>query len=362
MDKNFKETDFFGKTIDFPNVALLFGGKGYEHSVSKVGAANFLKTAKELGIAILPVYIDKEGSFFIYDGEISDIEKSEKELPKKNLKPTFPVRYLGKSGFLYGDGIISIKRAIPLLHGDYGEDGKIQGLLECASISFFGEGTTTGAITSDKAYSKIIAKHVGVKTLPHLLFEKERASVGEIVKAAEEKFGYPIFIKPTNLGSSIGASMVKCKSEFAKSIEEAFLASDRILVEPALLDKREIECAYYSAGKRKIISAPGEVLTGGVFYDYELKYSEGRAFSAVPNASLTEEVRKTVTEYTEILANAFSVKSIARFDFFVTPDGNVYFNEVNTFPGMTKTSLYSMMLKAEGIDFKAFVYEACYTE
>ena len=346
---NFKEKN---KTF---SSALVFGGQGYERDVSRLGAVGFLNAANKLKIDLLPIYIDKDGNFFVYSGGISQIAEVEKELPKSQLTPTYPVKIFGKSGFLLGDDVLPIERAFLLLHGDYGEDGIIQGALKTAGISFFGSETLEGALLCDKAYTKIVASYYGVKTLPFLIFKKGFDLIDESESEAAKRFGYPLFIKPANLGSSVGASVAKCKQEFIKSIENGLSVSDKLIIEPAIEDKREIECAYFNLAGRNIISTPGEVLTGGKFYDYNLKYSKENAVSAIPSALLSKEEKEAVMQYAGVLADAFSVRHIARFDFFLTADSQIYFNEVNTMPGMTASSLYSLMLEKEGIAFEEFI-------
>lgn len=333
---------------------LLFGGAGYEREVSVSGAYSFLKTAESVGADFLPIFIDANGDFYIFRGKADDVLKINRISTRKKLIPTSPVRISGKSGFWVDGEIFSPKLVFPLLHGDFGEDGIIQGLLSAFDINFVGADTFTGAISSDKVYSKIIARSVEVPTLPEIVVTKGEKT-DEIISGIDKSFGFPVFVKPARLGSSIGASVAKSKQQFSKSLKKAFSVSQRVMIEPALLEKRELECAYYNVGGRKIITPPAEVSANGKFYDFDLKYKRSDSVSLVPIADVSDDVKNIIIDYTDRLANAISARHIARFDFFLLPDGSVYFNEVNTMPGMTSSSLYSAMLRGAGMEFSDFI-------
>ena len=333
---------------------LLFGGRGYEKEVSLLGAECFLAEAEKINFDFLPIFIDPNGDFYIFSGKAEDIPKVNTKEKKKFLTPTEPLKIGSRSGFLKDGNLASVKLVFPLLHGDFGEDGIIQGLLRAFDINFVGADNFTGAIASDKVYSKIIARSCGVPTLPEIVFEKD-ADVRRIALETEEKIGFPAFVKPARLGSSIGASLVKSKQELSKSLKKAFSVSDRVMIEPAILEKRELEVAYYNIGGRKIITPPAEVSFDGGFYDFELKYKSAEDVSLIPVADVGSSARELLRSYTDAISLAMSVRHIARFDYFLLPDGSIYFNEVNTMPGMTATSLYSEMLRGEGISFRDFI-------
>ena len=334
--------------------ALLFGGKGYEREVSISGARVFLKEAERLEVDFLPVFIDAHGDFYVFLGSSDDVLKINRKSQRSRLVQIYPIRQNGISGFLIDGELVPIKLVFPLLHGDFGEDGVIQGLLSALDFDFVGADNFTGAVAADKLYSKLIARSVGVPTLPEVVI-----SADTDLKAALEKidnnFGFPTFVKPARLGSSIGASIAKSKQEFAKSLKNALSVSQRVIAEPAILKKRELECAYYSVGNRKIITPPAEVSVDTGFYDFRLKYKRANDVRLIPEADVTNEVKEKIISYTDTLAEAFSVRHIARFDYFLLPDGQVYFNEVNTMPGMTETSLYSAMLSRAGLGFSDFI-------
>lgn len=343
------------KTEDF-DFALMFGGKGFEREVSLFGAYRFLKEARRIGLSVLPIFIDPVGDFHVFVGDPEQIPNISRETSFDLLIPAFPMKIGEKSGFLKANGeLISVRLVFPLLHGDFGEDGVIQGLLSALGIEFFGADNFTGAVAADKVYSKLVASSAGVPTLPHLVVSSENLDAEKLASDIEESFGFPAFVKPVRLGSSVGASLVKSKELFANSLKKALSVSDRIMIEPALIDKRELECAYYNVGGRKIITPPAEISVSSGFYDYNSKYKDLSAVKLTPKADVKSDIREKIISYTDSLAESLSVRHIARFDYFLTPDGSVYFNEVNTMPGMTETSLYSAMLDMAGLSFADFI-------
>ena len=311
-------------------LAVIYGGAGNEREISKVSAEFFLSAAARSGVPMLRIFIDKDGSFYI--------EKDEKRIP------TYPVLVNSESGFLSGSEIISVSAAFPILHGDLGEDGRVQGALSTAGIRIFGADTLSGAICSDKAYTKMIAEACGVKTAPFVTLIRDEGCSRAIARA--EELGYPLFIKPTSLGSSIGANEARNIKELRKALECAFSYSERVLAERLIEDKRELECAYFSVGDKRLISPPAEVLVKG-FYDYDTKYR--LPARTLLRARVSEKISKRLIGLTDTLAVALSVRHIARFDYFLLPDGEILFNEVNTCPGMTDSSLYPRMLDSLGV-------------
>ncbi len=333
--------------------AVLFGGRGYERDISLLSAGNFIKAAARQGFGIMPVYIDERGAFYIYSGDMNEIGEG---FPSEDeaLLPTFPMKIADKCGFYTESGIISVRLCVPVLHGDFGEDGKIQGLLASADIPFAGCDTFSGAVSADKAYTKAIAAAAGIPVLKSTVYSEVMGSMEECRLRAEKMLGYPMFIKPARLGSSVGASLVLEAKDFLPALEFALSFSEKVLIEEGITDKRELESAYLSAGGLNIITPPGEAVSEAAFYDYDAKYKSDKT-QIHPAADVSEGIKKKLKEYTGTLAAALDVRHMARFDYFLTADGDIYFNEVNTLPGMTGGSLYSAMLASSGIDFPAFV-------
>jgi D-alanine-D-alanine ligase len=350
-------------------LAVIYGGRGEEREISKKSAESFIKACRSAGVPIIRVFIDKDGSFYIEsedelprNGKNFAVGGDENSENRRNLResgdtipknpkdlcriPTYPVRLLGKSGFLVGGEVIEVRGAFPILHGDFGEDGTVQGALITAGVGLFGNDTRSGAILSDKAYTKMIAEHYGVPTVPFVTVTRE-----DISKAINscEALGYPLIVKPVSLGSSIGISQAYSKDELISSLELAFSYSERAVCEKFIEDKRELECAYFSVGDKRLITPPAEVLVKG-FYDYDKKYR--LPTEVIPVAEIRDTVREKIISYTDTLSSAFSVKHISRFDYFLLPSGEIFLNEVNTCPGMTESSLYLRMLDMAGLPTK----------
>lgn len=337
--------------------AVVFGGVGYERDVSRKSCADFLNSLLGESSRLLKIFISKSGEFFIYTGKEEKIGNTDIDFCEDELIPTYPVRLFGESGFLLSSRVLRVERVFLLLHGDYGEDGRIQGAFETAGIKYFGADTLCSAVMADKAYTKALARSVGVPTLDWLVFRDSEISslcdISEkIIPKIEMGIGYPVFIKPCRLGSSIGAGVAKDRKELYSILSRAFAVSSDVMAEPCLSSKREIECAYFSFGVHRILSMPGEVLVKD-FYDYDLKYNT-EGVEIMPIAELPSEVSMKITEYTERLISAIGTIGIGRFDYFLTDGGRIYFNEVNAIPGLTSKSLYPLMLSESGISRRAF--------
>ena len=306
------------------SVALLYGGRGYESEVSLKGYRHILPLI-EKKFRVLPIFIEKNGAW-LYEG-----------------RRVFPA----ERGFISESGErIAVDCAIPLLHGDFGEDGRVQGALDCASIPYVGSDTVASAICRDKSIVKRVAESLGIPTLHHILLLRGE-DTHRYIEKAEESMGYPMFVKPARLGSSIGAMAAEDRDGLGEAIESAFALCDRVIVEPCLKVKRELECGYFAGKSKELFTNPGEILINGR-YGYEEKYLDGGAeVSAI--AEICEDIRLKIREYSERLVRCLGVRDLCRVDFFLSGD-RLYFNEINSFPGMTEESLYAKMLSATGIE------------
>ncbi len=334
---------------------LLFGGRGYEREVSVSGACRFLNEAIKSNIKLLPIFIDQNGDFYLYEGLTDGMREAVLEMKSDTLTRVHPAKTDGASGFVKNGELIPVRLVFPLLHGDFGEDGTVQGLLTSLGMDFIGADTLTGAVTSDKIFAKLVAKSVGVPTLPYIALSERPRDLKEFSEHLGMSIGFPAFVKPARLGSSIGASFVRCEKDLDGALVRAFAVAKRIMIEPALLEKRELECAYYSTEKIRIITHPAEISCSSEFYDYDAKYKMLDGVSLTVRADVSEGTAKRIMDYTDALADALDVRHIARFDYFLLSDGRVFFNEVNTMPGMTDTSLYSAMLDEAGLSFSDFL-------
>ena len=309
-------------------VALIYGGRGYESEVSLRGAEN-IRHIIEKNYRCLSIFIDKDGRW-LFDG---------KEV------------LLKKGGIIVEGEYVGIDCAFPLLHGDFGEDGRVQGALDCASIRYVGSDAPVCGICRDKYVVKSVARSLGIPTLPCVLGQK-RDGTEQIIAESERAIGYPAFIKPTSLGSSIGASSARNRGELISSIQKAFSVCEKLIIEPCLIRKRELECGYFSTKCKDIFTKCGEILCDG-FYSYDKKYSSPDT-KILPVAEVGEEINAKIKGYSKNLVRALGIKGLARIDYFLS-DGMIYFNEINLIPGMTKTSLYQKMIESAGIPKGEFV-------
>ena len=312
-------------------IALIYGGAGSEHDVSVMGYRYVTELLKNSDYEILPVYVDEAGDWFV---RIKGADT-----------PAFPTRNM--RGSLYtGYGFIKIDVAIPLLHGDGGEDGSVQGALEVSGIPYVGAGVCASAVCLDKVLAKTVADSLSIPTVEGVSFTRATDTEAALV-ACLEKLSFPMFIKPRRLGSSVGAYPARDEDEFKRSFQNAMRdGGNLVLVERMLLDKRELECAFCEMRGERVITPPGEILIDG-FYGYGEKY--GGKTHTVAIADVHDEVREQILTYSAALVDALGLRHLARIDYFQS-DGRIYFNEVNTFPGFTGESLYPRMLKASGID------------
>ncbi len=318
---------------DKKKVAVIFGGAGAEHDISLRGGEFVLRLLDRERFDVLPILIDRSGDWYLKgDGR---------------TVPVSPTRRDGRGGILKGRRFIRADAAFPILHGDYGEDGRIQGLFDMLGIPYVGCGASAGALCADKSFAKSVAAALGIPTLPWLA-----RSVGDVGRFCDEcrgRLGLPIFVKPVGLGSSIGAGPALSESELEDRVRVAAeLGGGRVIAERLLERPRELECAVLALGEELYIGAPGEVMPAGGFYSFEEKYSPSSGARVAVHAEILPHISEKIREYTERLVHAIGIVGPARADYFLDGD-NVYFNEINTMPGMTETSLYPKMTEELGI-------------
>lgn len=332
-----------------PAVALLFGGRGCEHDVSVSGAKFFFPLIDEKNYTKIPVFISRLGEWLIpadrKDGDSIEAIASG-ELP---LIPVTPAYRCGVGGLFAWGEFIPLCAAVPLLHGNFGEDGIVQGALENAKIPYVGCDVSSGALISDKAYTKILAEKLGIPTVPWVLGIGE----GELDiarEAAERAFGYPMFIKPARLGSSVGAARIGTKEKFATAYRKAAeLGGGRVLIEKHVKVSRELECAYFKDKSKELFTGIGEIAYNGGFYDYKSKYGRDSCADVSDTSDLPLPITEKILAYARALIRYLGIRDLSRIDFFLTEDGELLFNEINSFPGFTGASLYPRLLEGCGI-------------
>jgi len=335
-------------------IALLFGGKGEEHAVSCRSAAAVYKNLCPERYRVLPIGIDRQGDFFFYRGDCAGLGEADFRKQSELLLPTFPMRLGSHSGFYSAEGLIPVELALPILHGRGGEDGEIQGLLSAAGIPFVGCDCVTSGVCFDKEYTKRVAEAAGVPTVRGVSLPQSEDAADAAARVYETFSGAEsIFIKPARQGSSIGASVVKCKEEFAKCRDLACVYG-KALAEEYIEEKRELEVALLQRDGKFLFAGPGEIVSRAPLYSYREKYESGTAEVRV-RADIPEQTKRLLFGYCEALASALSLRGLSRLDFFLTPGGALYFNEVNTLPGFTEASLYPALWEAEGLAFPALL-------
>lgn len=312
-------------------VALIWGGGGKEHDVSCMGYPYVRALLIKGGYNVISVYIDEHSRWYI----AKDKEKL----------PTFPIMLSGKSGFYTDGDIIEVDVAVPLLHGDRGESGEIQGLLEATQIKYIGADLSTGALCLDKSYCKCVAGKLGIPSAKWQSFSTP-CDPYLALELCLKSFPLPMFIKPRRLGSSVGARAAKTEAEFVTAFREAARVGNHlVMVEELIEDKRELECAFYSANALTLITPPGEILLDG-FYGYDEKYKKRTKTDIT--AKVDAVVKQKLQDYSLLLAKETGLRHLARIDYFLTERG-ILFNEINTMPGFTAESLYPKMIEAAGI-------------
>ncbi|MCM3631062.1 D-alanine--D-alanine ligase [Paenibacillus glycanilyticus] len=318
---------------------VLYGGKSVEHEVSLKTALTVLLSINESRFEVYPVYITREG-LWCTPGPLA---KEGLTVERLIAQPAFrdPARTIGHilSGVMALPGP---KVALPLLHGSNGEDGTIQGLLELLNIPYVGNGVLSSALTLDKAMSKHLAAEAGIPQTSYLVCGHEDWKTDEtaVLREVEDNIGYPCYVKPASLGSSIGISRCTNRGEFLIGIREAF-SYDRKLVIEREVDGREIQVAVLG-NERPLASLPGEFIHEHTFFDYESKYMDKRLTMSIP-AKVADGTTQRIRELAIRAYQAHGCEGLARVDFFLGEDGRLYLNEINALPGFTNFSMYPVM-------------------
>lgn len=326
---------------------LIYGGVGFEREISVKSAEGLYEAIKGAGAEIYPTFIDPNGNWFLAkDGSVSPTALAKD--PGALGEAVYLKRIGQEGGFATEQEFIKIGASIPILHGDFGEDGRIQGALDTAGIPFVGCSVEASAICRSKSILKSILKSHGIPMLDWIEVPKAQ-SIDTAVTRAEAALGYPVFVKPTSLGSSIGAGPAHNREELKERLKSARAVSDTIMIERCLVGKRELECAFFEYKGKRYFTNPGEIRYNTEFYDYESKYVlSDTEIEAVAEAD--ESFRDEVRDISGKIADIVGLRHFARIDFFLSFTGDIYFNEINTIPGLTAASLFPLMVKSAGVD------------
>jgi D-alanine-D-alanine ligase len=351
-----------------PRVALVFGGRSGEHAISCMTAASVLRALDRVSYDVVPIGITTSGRWVLAADEPARYELTDGRLPEvtQDEGPQVLVPLESGVGELTVLEPNQVPRALgdvdvvfPLLHGPFGEDGTLQGLLELADIRYVGSGVLASAAGMDKHVMKLLLAAQGIPVGDHLLVTARHWERDpESVRADVEELGYPVYVKPSRAGSSLGIARVKGPADLDAAVEAARRHDPRIIVE-AEIEGREIECAVLESidGGAPATSLPGEIEVGTAyeFYDFEAKYLSGEAVRLSCPADLPDDVVHRVRDLAARTFEALGCEGLARVDFFVRPDGEVLVNEINTMPGFTPISMYPRMWAATGLDYTALV-------
>lgn len=333
-------------------VCVLFGGMSPEHEVSLRSAECILTNIDKEKYHVVPVGITREGEWIYYAGsDYSELpQKTWLSHPDNRPVAISPVRGHGLLIF-EGDSVVRqhIDVVFPVLHGENGEDGTVQGLLQLAGLAYVGPHVTASAICMDKSMTKLVADKANVRQAAWELVTADafRNRADALMDKIEARFGYPVFVKPAGTGSSVGVSKAKDRESLHIALKEALRFDAKVLVEE-FIDGHEVEVAVLG-NDAPMASICGEIDAGAEFYSYDAKYISENSRTLIP-AHITDEQAELVREMAVKVYQAIGCQGLSRVDFFVTyADGEVVFNEINTIPGFTSISMYPKLFEASGI-------------
>jgi D-alanine-D-alanine ligase len=340
------------------NIGVLYGGRSGEHDVSRCSAASVFSALDRNKYEITAIGIDRDGRWYVQDnpkitpdknfGKILSLKKSGKWLvnhfEQKNKLHLYDLKNKNKE--------VIIDVVFPVLHGTFGEDGTLQGLLELAMVPYIGADVTGSAVGMDKDIAKRLLKEAGIPVVPSLTINKQQWKDHSklIIKGALDKLGMPVFVKPVCTGSSVGVKKVKKKEMLAKAMNFAFQFDTRVMIEKAV-DCREIECAVLG-NDNPAASVLGEIIPSHEFYSYEAKYLDPNGAALIIPAQIDKSLAGKIRKAAVDGYMALGCSSMARVDFFLDKKTNkFYLNEINTIPGFTSISMYPKLWEATGLKY-----------
>jgi D-alanine-D-alanine ligase len=340
-------------------VGVIFGGRSAEHEVSLVSATSVINALDKEKYEILPIGITPEGRWLSSREAVALLKEKGNidNLPEHILVPDPRKRGLVPlQNATAGVSLHPVDVVFPVLHGTYGEDGTIQGLFELADVPYVGAGVLGSALGMDKVVQKQLLRQVKIPVTPDIwfLYSDFVESPKKFIASIERTLRYPCFIKPANLGSSVGITKAHDRQELIEAIRLAGEYDLKVLVERAVKDAREIECSVLG-NDDPIASLPGEIIPSNEFYDYDAKYVDGKSRAIIP-AKLPSAVVKRVQQYAVEGFKALNCSGMARVDFLVSRGTNrLYFNELNTIPGFTSISMYPKLWQASGLSYSGLL-------
>ncbi|MEP7225435.1 MAG: D-alanine--D-alanine ligase family protein [Actinomycetota bacterium] len=312
-------------------VAVVMGGRSSEHDVSIASARSVLDALDPARYEAVTVEIGRDGRWELGPGSRAELERDGRSAVETLPVPTSPVPAT----------LVGVDVVFPVLHGPFGEDGTVQGLLELADVPYVGAGVTASALCMDKDLFKSVLRDKGIPVT--------RSATLRSPDGFENPFGFPVFVKPARLGSSVGISKARGDEELRGAIELAFRHDEKVLVEE-FVSGIEVECSVLG-NEEPIASIPGEIVANSDWYDYSSKYDAGGMDLVIP-PRIPQEAIERVQELSVLAFQATECEGMARVDCFVRDDGEVLINELNTIPGFTATSVYAKLFEASGIPYE----------
>jgi D-alanine-D-alanine ligase len=350
-------------------IGILFGGRSGEHEVSLLSAASILKAIDKKKYEVIPIGITKQGQWLTSTEAQHLLAGDAKPTPIKQIKAlqlSASADLAQQNGALAETGALSQRLDVifPVLHGTFGEDGTIQGLFELADIAYVGSGVLGSATGMDKTTMKQLFAAAGLPQTPHVsLIRREwRADPKRCIRLIEKSLSYPVFVKPANLGSSVGISKVHDRSELAPAMDFAASFDRKLIIEQGVggpnTKPRELEVSVLGNDSPEA-SVVGEIVPGAEFYDYEAKYQSDTSIPIIP-AKLTAAESKQIRQMAIAAFCACDCAGLARVDFLMEParkgtKSRIYLNEINTMPGFTSISMYPKLWEATGVPYKELI-------
>lgn len=323
-------------------LGVIYGGISTEHEISKISAKSVLENLNKEKYEIYPIFIDKDGEWYE--------DKNSNKIKIENI-----IKYLKNLDIIF-----------PVLHGIGGEDGTIQGMLEMFGVKYIGCKVLASSVGMDKAYTKIIFEKAKINQAKYLYVKKYKnseyiyvdnnlneksMSLEELLNLVEKELRYPIFVKPSNSGSSVGVNKSENKEELKQNIEIAVKYDNKILIEQGIIGK-EVECAVLGNSELGVeVTDPGEIVPAGEYYSFDSKYKDENSKTLI-SANITEKQKKEITNFAKKAFLAIDGNGLSRVDFFVEyKTGKIYINEINTMPGFTEISMYPKLFEAYGYKY-----------
>lgn len=339
-------------------VGVIFGGRSSEHEVSLASAKNVMEALRQAGHEVVPIGITNQGRWLTQPDAWLQLTVQARHAEMGDMFTVDRTVALAPHAWpLSGQHLPALDVIFPVLHGPYGEDGTLQGLLEMANLPYVGSGVLGSALAMDKAVARKLFAHHGLPQVRHLVMHRHtwRSASDTVVSRIEAELSYPVFVKPANMGSSVGVSKARNRRQLCDAIEHAAQYDRKLLFEAAVPAAREIEVSVLG-NDEPVASIAGEIVPANEFYDYNAKYENDGSQLLIP-ARLDDALMQAVRDLAVQAFQALECEGLARVDFLLDGVTNeIFLNEINTMPGFTRISMYPKLWEASGIDYPELVH------